>query len=259
MAAGGDIGVLMSSKERLAGLMLIGITALGLGVTVTLSALVHRSESEARAQALRFELERKELERQALDARLSLLQAQVQPHFLFNTLANVQALVEVGSPRAAPVLKSLIAYLRAAVPKLQGGRTRLADELALVEAYLALMQMRMPDRLSYSVQAPAGAEELACPPLALLTLAENAVRHGIDPAEDGGRIDVIAQLEPTSGSLVLEVADTGVGMKSHAPAGTGLSNLRARLAALHGTAASLVLHQNAPHGVRATITLPASP
>src|SRR5204863_7935464 len=143
-----------------------------------------------RHQALAFDLERSELERQALDARLRLLQAQVAPHFLFNTLANVQALVDTGSPQASAVLKSLVAYLRAAVPRLDETATTLGQELQLVQAYLELMHMRMPDRLQFVLHVDEAARALRCPPMTLLTLVENAVRHGIDPSEQGGRIDI---------------------------------------------------------------------
>jgi LytS/YehU family sensor histidine kinase len=211
--------------------------------------------AQAKALALQFELERSRLERQALDARLSLLQAQIEPHFLFNTLANVQALVECQSPRAADVLKSLIAYLRAALPRLHEGEPTLGNELALVRAYLELMQMRMPDRLSFTITVAPGLDGRRFPPMALLTLVENAVRHGIDPAEDGGRIEVGATEAP--GGLRLWVADSGVGLDPRAQPGTGLANLRARLQAFFGPGATLELSERPPHGVHAEIALPA--
>ena len=158
-----------------------------------LAALVRQKDALARHQALAFELERSELERQASDARLHLLQAQVEPHFLFNTLANVQALVDAGSPQASAVLRSLIAYLRAAVPRLHEPATTLGQELQLVRAYLELMHMRMPDRLQFALHVDEATRALRCPPMTLLTLVENAVRHGIDPSEEGGRIEVDVQ------------------------------------------------------------------
>src|SRR5262249_21315654 len=139
---------------------------------------------QARAQELKFALERSTLEKQALDARLSLLQAQIEPHFLFNTLANVQELVESGSPRAAPVLQSLISYLRAAMPRLHDGEPTLGNEEDLVRSYLELMHMRMPDRLQVAIDVDPALRAQRFPSMALLTLVENAVRHGIDPSED---------------------------------------------------------------------------
>jgi hypothetical protein len=127
------------------------LTGIGLLLApwTALAAIVRQKEAFARDQRLTFALERSELERQALDARLHLLQAQVAPHFLFNTLANIQALVEAGSPHASAVLRSLTAYLRAAVPLLHESATTIERELQLVRPYLELMQMRMPDRLHY--------------------------------------------------------------------------------------------------------------
>ena len=256
LGTGGDLEAVVNSEPRMRGFLIVAAIALVLGMVIALSALLRRQEADARALALRFELERKELERQALDARLSLLQAQVQPHFLFNTLANVQALVESNSPRAADVLKSLIAYLRAAVPRMQGGPVPLAEELQLVRAYLELMQMRMPDRLQFSVTADPALQGQTVLPLALLTLVENAVRHGLDPQEEGGRIDVRATLAADGRALQIVVADTGVGLNPHAQPGTGLANLRARLAAQHGAAARLELSENTPRGVCAVLLLP---
>jgi hypothetical protein len=225
---------------------------------VALGALVRQKETFARHQALAFELERSELERQALDARLNLLQAQVAPHFLFNTLANVQALVDTGSPRASDVLRSLVAYLRAAVPRLDEPATTLGQELELVQAYLELMHMRMPDRLQFTLAADPAARGLRCPPMTLLTLVENAVRHGIDPNEEGGRIDIAVRVE---GSVCrVRVADTGVGLgASPRGLGTGLSSLRERLQLVFGDRAQLRIAAHAPRGVVAEIDLPATP
>src|SRR5881296_2352281 len=166
--------------KRLAGYTALTVVGLLLAPWAALTALVRQKDALARHQALSFELERTQLERQALDARLSLLQAQVAPHFLFNTLANVQALVDAGSPRASAVLRSLIAYLRAAVPLLHESAATIERELQLVRPYLELMQMRMPDRLQYAINVDPSALKVRCPPTTLLTLVENAVRHGID-------------------------------------------------------------------------------
>ena len=235
----------------------INVAGLLVGPWIALGALVRQKEAFARDQALRFELERSELERKALDARLHLLQAQVAPHFLFNTLANVQALVDAGSPQAPAVLRALIAYLRAAVPRLHEASTTLGQELDLVQAYLELMHMRMPDRLTYSLHADESARALTCPPITLLTLVENAVRHGIDPAEDGGRIDI--EVRHRGEHCLVRVRDTGVGLHSTSSGlGTGLSNLRERLRLIFGARASLSVTERPPHGVCAELDLPAA-
>jgi LytS/YehU family sensor histidine kinase len=255
VSAGGSIGTVLDTPSRMLGFLWIAAVALILGLVITAAALLREREHREAEQALTFALERSRLERLALDARLNLLQAQIEPHFLFNTLANVQALVETGSPRAAPVLASLIAYLRAAVPRLHDGAPTLERELGLVRAYLALMQMRMPDRLHFKVDVPVDLAEQRFPPMALLTLVENAVRHGIDPAEDGGRIEVGARHDE-DGALRLWVADTGVGMSPHAAPGTGLANLRDRLDAFYGPQATLSMSEVVPHGLRAELSIP---
>jgi signal transduction histidine kinase len=223
---------------------------------VALAVLVRQKEAFARHQAVAFDLERSELERQALDARLRLLQTQVAPHFLFNTLANVQALVESGSPQAPAVLRSLIAYLRASVPRLHEPSTTLGQELQLVQAYLELMHLRMPDRLQFSVHVEEASLTLGCPPMTLLTLVENAVRHGIDPSEEGGRIDIHVQRR--GDRCVVRVSDTGVGLSpSGNGPGTGLSTLRERLELTFGGDAQLRVTAQRPRGVSAEVDLPA--
>jgi signal transduction histidine kinase len=245
---------LLFGPERLMGMALIAGCALLLGVVVGLGAMVREREAQANAQALQFALERETLQRQAADAKLAVLQSQVEPHFLFNTLANVQALVESGSPRAGPVLGSLIAYLRAALPQLHDGAPTLAREETLVRAYLELMQMRMPDRLRFELHIDPSLRELRVPPLCLLTLVENAVRHGIDPSEHGGAIEVGAQRG--DGGVRLWVSDTGRGLDAAHPSGTGLANLRERLAAASEGRAVLTLSAVQPRGVLAEILLP---
>ncbi len=251
VSVGGSVTALVNSPPRVTGFFILAGTALVLGLLITFGALLREREARARSLTLELELERSRLEKQTADARLALLQAQIEPHFLFNTLANVQALVESHSPRAADVLKSLIAYLRAAMPRLHDGEPTLGNELALVGAYLELMQMRMPDRLAYCIDAAPEAQTLRFPAMALLTLVENAVRHGIDPSCDGGRIDVGARCD--TGGCRLWVADTGVGLAEHALPGTGLANLRARLQVFFGAGAELRLSENSPHGLRAEI------
>lgn len=248
-----DLG---QNQQRLLGFGILCFLGVLFAPWIALGAMVRQRDAFARNQALAFELERSELERQALDARLRLLQAQVAPHFLFNTLANVQALVAAGSPQAARVLKSLIAYLRAAVPRLREQTTTLGEELELVRAYLEVMHMRMPDRLQFGLQIDQGATALRCPPMTLLTLVENAVRHGIDPGEEGGRIDVEVRLQ--EGRCRVRVTDTGVGLQAMGSGlGTGLSTLRERLQLAFGGDARLRLSDIEPHGVCAELDFPA--
>jgi len=243
-------------RERLGGFAFLCIVGMFFAPWIALAALVRQKDAFARDQALIFDLERSELERNVQGAKLHLLQAQVAPHFLFNTLANVQALVQTGSPQAPMLLDSLIAYLRAAVPRLQETANTLSDELQLVRAYLDLMHMRMPDRLQFSLHVEADALTLKCPPMTLLTLVENAVKHGIDPSEVGGRIDIHAVV--IAGRCRLQVRDTGVGFQASAQGlGTGLATLRARLKLEFSNDAQLHMSELVPHGVCAELEFPA--
>jgi LytS/YehU family sensor histidine kinase len=236
--------------------MLVTFAAMLVAPWTALAAIVRQKEAFARDQKLTFALERSELERQALDARLHLLQAQVAPHFLFNTLANVQALVDAGSPQAARVLRSLVQYLRAAVPLLHEPAATIERELQLVRPYLELMQMRMPDRLQYTMNVDSSVLQVRCPPTTLLTLVENAVRHGIDPSEEGGRIDIDIAL--IGERCIVRVTDTGVGLDESANGlGTGLTALRERLQLIFGDAAHLRLSPNSSRGAAVEIDMPA--
>jgi LytS/YehU family sensor histidine kinase len=243
-------------RARLIGSLLLTYAGLLVAPWTALAAIVRQKEAFARDQKLAFALERSELERQALDARLHLLQAQISPHFLFNTLANVQELVDAGSPHASSVLRSLIAYLRAAVPLLNEPAATIERELQLVRPYLELMQMRMPDRLQFAMNVDPAALKVRCPPITLLTLVENAVRHGIDPSEEGGRIDI--DIGRLGERCVVRVTDTGAGLRPSANGlGTGLTTLRERLQMIFGDAAQLRLTAAIPCGVAVEVDLPA--
>lgn len=251
---GGSFSAFVGSRAHVRGYVLVSIVAMILGALFGIGALYRERIAQAHSQALQFALERETLQRQAADARLHLMTAQIQPHFLLNTLANVQELVESGSPLAAPVFRSLIDYLRAAVPHLQQGDATLGDELRLVRAYLDLMHMRMPDRLGWNTDVEPALLELRFPPMALLTLVENAIRHGVDPSETGGRVEVGARrIDPKT--IQVWVADTGVGMSEQAGEGTGLANLNARLKAFFGDSTRVDLSEQSTGGLRAEMNL----
>jgi Histidine kinase len=255
ITTGGD-PQLDDNRLRQMGYIQLCMTAVLFAPWIAVGAMIRQRDAFARDQAHAFELEKSELERKALDTRLRLLQAQVEPHFLFNTLANIQALVDAGSPQASPVLKSLIAYLRAAVPRMHEVGTTLGQELELVRAYLELMQMRIPDRLQFALHIEPAANLLQCPPMTLLTLVENAVRHGIDPREEGGRIDVDVWLR--DGRCHARITDTGVGLQGKTGGlGTGLSTLRERMQLAFGGNTQLRLTEVQPHGVCAELEFPA--
>lgn len=251
----GDPAPWFQNGERMAGFGMIAGFSLLVSPWIAMVAVYRDISGRAQRAALAFELERAQLARQALQARMNVLQAQVEPHFLFNTLANIRELVELGAPSAPAMLQSLIHYLRAAVPQLHQSTGTIAQELELVRAYLEIMEMRMPDRLQYSVHADANALDARCPPAAVLVLVENAVRHGIDPGETGGAIFVNARAG--RGACTVEVIDTGIGLGGSSDGlGSGLENLRERLRLGFGEDAGVELAPNLPRGVRAVIHLP---
>ncbi|SHM90621.1 Histidine kinase [Duganella sacchari] len=249
LAQGANVLNYLSETQTLTGHIFMAIVGLVFGLVMSLVAMRSERRQTERADRLQAELEKNRLERELLDARLRLLQSQIEPHFLFNTLANVEALVASGSSNAGPVLRHLIAYLRAAMPRLNDSDATLQTELQLVRTYLELMHLRMPDRLHFDVASLPELATMRFPAMALLTLVENAVKHGIDPSMTGGSIEVNGR-RGIDGKVVLWVSDTGAGMAETAQPGTGLSNLRLRLQAFYGADAHLDLHEQTPHGVR---------
>jgi sensor histidine kinase YesM len=254
LSEGGNVVAYMGSRKNFSGYLAMSIVTLVFGSIVALLALRYERKQRERADRLQVELERNALERELVDARLRLLQAQIEPHFLFNTLANIEALVESGSDKAGPVLRHLIAYLRAAMPRLTDAEATLDTELQLVRAYLELMHMRMPDRLQFALASPPELGGMQFPAMALLTLVENAVRHGIDPGMTGGQIEVGGQRDGATGKVTLWVSDSGVGMSETAKPGMGLANVRTRLQAYYGPSARLDLHEQTPHGLRVELS-----
>ena len=199
--------------------------------------------------------------RQITEARLQALQAQVEPHFLYNTLANVQALTEVDPAQANQMTGHLIQYLRSSLPKMRENTSTVGQEIELVRAYLNILKMRMGDRLAFDIDCPADLMSSSFPPMMLPSLVENAIKHGLEPQREGGRIDVVVQsiFTATGGRIRVSVKDTGRGLTdapTQAGGGVGLSNIRERLIAIYGDAAKLTLESNDPKGVVASIEIP---
>jgi signal transduction histidine kinase len=207
--------------------------------------------AEAAAQRLRSA----ELARQAADARYRQLAAQVEPHFLFNTLANLRALIETDAPRALAMLDHLDGYLRASLAASRKSHAPLADECALLASYLGIVAIRMGARLAWRIDVPAALGAIAVPPMLLQPLVENAVKHGIEPSPAGGEVTVAARRD--GATLVVEIADTGLGLGAGRPGtGFGVASVRERLAAAYGDTASLALGPRAGGGTLATLRVP---
>jgi signal transduction histidine kinase len=244
------------------------LAMIALAALVAFPELVARLRLREHRLATRTREAEASAERQALktvESELRLLQAQVQPHFLFNTLSNVRFLVQSGSPDALRLTDALIEYLRTSLPDLRAARVPLGQEADHAMHYLDIMRFRMADRLDARVRIPDDLRAIPIPPLLLMTLVENAIKHGLAPRVEGGRVEISARRE--NGAVLIEVRDTGAGL---APAGTssagpgspstgtGLANARARLELAYGKGARLDLAPNEPLGTVARITIPDS-
>jgi sensor histidine kinase YesM len=241
--------------ERLSGVAVSMGLGIGFGCVVFAAILLRERHARDQARILRGEAERHQLEKNMLEARLAVLQAQVEPHFLFNTLANVQHLVETDPRAASRMLESLIRYLRAALPQMRETATNLGRELDMARAFLEIQRVRMGSRLEFGIDVPEPLKARAFPPMMLISLVENAIKHGVDPCCECSSITIHA--EEADGRLRVSVADTGEGIRPRQGGGVGLANIRERLRALYGASARLVLEENAPHGVVASIEVPA--
>jgi signal transduction histidine kinase len=247
-----DIALWVIRDPWAAGSIISAALWMGIAITALLLYVSH-------TRRVREELERQR--RRAAEAlqaetaaRLALLQAQIEPHFLFNTLANIHSLIPEDPDTASLILEELNAYLRKSLRRTRQATATLGEELDLVQTLLAIAAARLGRRLGYTIVAPPELRSLSLPPLLLQPLVENAIRHGIEPAVGGGKIEVSAR--QGSDTLELTVADTGVGLKEEAPQGVGLANVRARLASLYGETAKLAFYANTPHGVVAKLIIP---
>jgi signal transduction histidine kinase len=214
-------------------------------------------ERHMQASAHQAELDRIELDRQMAEARLQMLEAQIEPHFLFNSLATVKSLYQRDPEKGRLLIRDLSEYLRGALPLMRGADSTLRKEFALCEAYLRVLQVRMGDRLKVEIDLPRRLEHHDIPPMMLPTLIENAVKHGISPLREGGTVRIVARLNGEE--LQVSVADNGAGFRHTSGAGIGLANTRARLATMFGDEASLAVVANAGTGVSATLRFPARP
>ena len=212
------------------------------------------------AEKIAVEVKRRQLiqsesEKREIEANLKLLQAQIEPHFLFNTLANVSSLIDSDPALAKTLLERLNDWLRVALVRARSDKATLGDELDMLENYLQILKIRFSERLRWRIEVSEDARHIPFPPMLMQPLVENAVRHGIEPKLGGGEIFIRADV--AQGKLCIEISDSGVGLPGDAGNdGAGLANIRARLDTLFGTSGKLLLQNNSSGGVTAMLELP---
>jgi len=219
------------------------------------------AQADAKVRSAVDAAEREAMERQLVQARLQVLQAQVEPHFLFNTLSAVDYLIETEPPRASRMQKALITYLRGALPQMRQESSTLGRELRLIKSYLELIKMRIEDRLEVEIAVPEGLESAQFPPMMLQSLVENSIKHGIEPKPEGGKVRVSAGIH--NARLWVEVSDTGVGVPDGdlldgptSGTGIGLRNIRERLAVLYPGKSQIMLKSDPSTGTVVRISVP---
>ncbi|MES2993001.1 MAG: histidine kinase [Pseudomonadota bacterium] len=218
-----------------------------------------RMQAEVKAAEATETAESEQLKRQVVEARMAAMQAQVEPHFLFNTLASIDHLIETDPPRASQMQKNLIALLRASMPTMRENHPaahNLGREMAVIRPYLEILKVRMEDRLQTEIAVPDGLLSADFPSMMIQSLVENAIKHGLEPKAEGGKLTVRAEI--VHGKLAVTVADTGLGFGRAATAGTGvgLNNIRERLQLLYGSKGSMTVAENQPSGTVVTLTVP---
>ena len=193
-------------------------------------------------------------EKRAAETHLKFLQAQIEPHFLFNTLSTILSLLDTDAHSGKAMLIDFIRYLRISLSKTRKESSTIEEEITLITAYLNLYKVRMAERLEFEVQLPDDLKKHPIAPMSLQPLVENAIRHGLQNKCNGGKI--LISVQQTGGKIRLEIADTGNGFDTQRQGGTGLSNIRSRLKSIYGDAARLILEENQPSGLRAIIEVP---
>ena len=245
--------------EKQASTWFISFVSLLILALLAMKALVGgKKRAEAETVTANAAAERESMQRQLSETKMQMMQAQVEPHFLFNTLASVEYLIETDPPRASAMQRSLIQYLRAVLPQMRDNAvvTNLGREADMVKAYLNLLKMRMEERLIVDMQIPEGLRSAAFPPMMLQSMVENAIKHGLECKAEGGTLKIVAEV--ASGKLRVVVSDDGVGFGVMPSDGTGLGlpTIRERLKLLHGDQGHLHITANSPSGVIATIEVP---
>jgi hypothetical protein len=245
--------ILYTSTNRLSFVWSYWFYPATLGFILASAYLYFRAQAAVADALAASRVETERAVEQAAEARLQMLEAQIEPHFLFNTLANVKRLYQTEPATGRQMLDNLLRYLQEALPRMREGNPTLGRDIALTHAYLGVQQIRMGERLAYTIDVPDELRSVPLPPMVVLTLVENAIKHGLNPLPRGGSLAVSAHRDGSR--VVIRVADTGRGFTKSSGGGTGLANVRARLALAFGGRACLRLGNNVPSGIVASVEL----
>ena len=238
---------------NLFGIMVISVL---FGIAVTYFFISREQIARSKSSIQEERIQRLTIEKRMAETRLKLLQAQIEPHFLYNTLSNILSLMETDGDKAWAMLSDLIKYLRTSLAMARETATTIGQEMAVVRAYINIFKLRMGNRLTYRIEIPDDIATQPLPPMLIQPLVENAILHGIDPLVEGGK--VIVSAKKCADKLKVRVTDNGSGMntKESRNAGIGLTNIRERLKALYGQRACLRLEDSQPSGLTAIIEVP---
>ena len=261
LASGGDTSLRTRITRTSMGDVLPNLALLWIFCSLILK-ITYKRQLSAQAEAAQATevAESEQLKRQVVEARMAAMQAQVEPHFLFNTLASIDHLIETDPPRASQMQRNLIALLRASMPTMReanhGAPRDLGREMSMIRPYLEILKVRMEERLQVRIEVPDGLLSAEFPPMMIQSLVENAIKHGLEPKAEGGELLIRAEI--VHGKLQVVVADTGLGFGKAATAGTGvgLANIRERLQLLYGATASVTVAENQPSGTVVSIAVP---
>lgn len=213
----------------------------------------HRFEA-SRELAQQERIKRLSVEKEAIEGNLRLLQAQIEPHFLFNTLSNILSLIDTDPGKGKSMLANLIQYLRTSLSRTSPAVTTLGQEINIIRAYLDIQKIRMSERLRFVFEIPERMLHYPLPPMLLQPLVENAVKHGIEPRIEGGEITIRALVKDEA--MRIEISDTGKGFSSCYEPGIGIENVRERIKLLYGERGCLILQENGSRGITAIIEVP---
>ncbi len=236
------------------GFIQTGFLGFTFGAVISYFFFIRESLKKSKKEAEEEKLKRLSIEKGVLEANLKLLQAQIEPHFLFNTLSNIFSLIDTDKAKSKAMLKDLINYLRTSLSRTRQDLITIGEEIELIKSYLNILEVRMSDRLRYKIELPGDLKGHPFPPMLLQPLVENSVKHGLEPKIEGG--EILIRVTEDRDIIRLEVTDNGVQFSPYYDSGVGISNVKERLNLLYGEMGRLILEENKPSGLRAIIEVP---